>query len=208
MIKKANIFIMTILFTGCLYGVVAQEPPPPTTPSIADNASPFDNSIKMRSVELERIKREAEKTATLRRDNGTELKFSLIKEDFEGIQKEQMSIVEAYMNSESIDYKAISKSSNKITEMAVRLRANVFISEQSAIADNVLSEEVNPFVGKSVRDLIVVLDNAIGEVVLSPMWQKLKVVDADVSNAVEASLVNVINASSALWGESDKMKTK
>jgi hypothetical protein len=40
------------------------------------------------------------------------------------------------------------------------------------------------------------------------MWQKLAVVDPEVSKVVEASLVKVINASGALWVESTKKTSK
>lgn len=200
--KRILLLVVCVFVTGSYSFVAGQEPP-----SIADNATPVDNNIKQRSIELERVKRDAEKTATLRRENGTELKFSLIKDDFEGIQKEQMLIIKAYTTGESIDYETISKSSDKITEMAVRLRANVFIDEESGKTDKPQDEE-NPYTGQSVRNLIVELDNAIGEVVTNPMWQNLKVVNTEISQAVEANLVKVINASSALWIESNKMKKK
>ena len=173
-----------------------------------DNATPVDNNIKLRSVELERIKREAEKNAVIRRDNGKELKFSVVKEDFEGIQKQQSMIVDAYIKSKEIDYKQINKSSNKISEMAVRLRANVFTPDDSEKESKDESAVKNPYVGKSVRDLIIALDGAIGEVVTSPMWQKLKVVDPKVTAPVEASLVKVIDISGALWLASNKMRNK
>ena len=89
-----------------------------------------DNNIKLRSVELERIKREAEKTATVRREDGVELNFSIIKNDFEGIQKEQADIIAGYQSGSEIDYKKINNSSGKMTEMAIRLKANLF---QSAV---------------------------------------------------------------------------
>lgn len=203
MIKKGALITLAILVAGAFAVVTAQDAPAVSTPAVADNAQPFNDNIKLRSVELDRIKREAEKTAVLRRENGKELKFSLIKEDFEGIQTQQMKIVEAYTMSETVDYKAISKSSDKITEMAVRLRANVFAPEDKP-AKTTGDEKENPYFGKSVRDLIVTLDNAIGEVVTNPMWQKLAVIDRDNSVKAEASLLKVIEASSALWIESTK----
>lgn len=207
--KKTTLLAAAILIAGSAIAVLGQDAPTVSTPSIADNASPLDNGIKMRSVELERIKREAEKTATIRRENGKELNFSLIKDDFEGIQKEQLEIVNVYTTSDPINYHNISKHANKITEMAVRLRGNVFEPKaEDTVAEDAQKKESNPFIGKSVRDLIVALDNAIGEVVTHPMWQKLAVIDPEASKSVEASLVKVIDASSALWLESTKKDKK
>lgn len=209
MIMKGALIVLAVLSTGGLVGVAAQGPPEPNTPSVADNATPSDSGIRMRSVELERIKRAAEKTAVLRRENGKELKFSLIKEDFEGIQKQQMSIVQAYTMEEKVDYHSISKSADKITEMAVRLKANVFDPGAPAgKGDEDPGPAENKFLGKSVRDLIVALDNAIGEVVTNPMWQKLAVIDPEASQAVRANLDEVIMASSALWIEARKKDSK
>ncbi len=205
--KKMMLLALAVIATGSFSVVSAQDPPTVTPPPVADNATPFESSIKLRSVELERIKREALKSATLRREDGKELKFSIVKDDFEGIQKEQSKIIEAYTMRKVIDYKQISESSNRITEMAVRLRANVFDPDGDGKEGEAKPEEVS-YAGKSVRDLIISLDNAIGEVVTSPMWQKLAVVDPKVSVPVEASLVNVIKASAALWVESSKMASK
>lgn len=205
MMKKLLLAVIFVFVSGSYSLVAGQQVEPP---SVADNATPRSDNIKLRSVELDRIKMEAEKTATLRRENGTELKFSIIKEDFEGMQTEQTAIIAAYTQGASIDYKTISKSSNKITEMAVRLRANVFSPESGGTTEKTDQDEKNPYIGKSVRDLIIELDNAIGDVVSSPMWQKLQVVDPEVSKSVEANVVRVINASNALWIESDKMKKK
>lgn len=208
MMNKLILFALTVLVTGAYSIVSAQDPPTVSPPAVGDNASPIDNSIKLRSVELERVKRDAEKKATLRRDDGKELKFSIVKDDFEGIQKEQMLIIEAYTKSKEINYKQISKSSNKITEMAVRLRANVFIAEDDWQTDEGTQDDGNPYIGIGLRNLIIDLDNAIGGVVSSPMWQKLAVVDPEVSATVEANLVKVIKASGALWLESNKMQSQ
>ena len=198
------LFLATVILTfGLASTAIGQE-----VPQIPDNATPVDNNIKLRSVELERVKREAEKAAMLRRDNGTELNFSIVKKDFEGIQKEQMRIIDAYTKGKKIDYKKISKSAAKITEMAIRLRANVFEPDDGDKKSDEGKDNENPFAGKTVRDLIIALDNAIGEVVTSPMWQKLAVVDPGVAGPVDKSLVKVIDTSGALWLESTKLKKR
>lgn len=206
--RKNILAAFFILITSSFVMAQTEAPPGVGTPAGAGDTSLADNDIKLRSVELDRIKREAEKSATLRREDGKELNFSIVKDDFEGIQTEHNSIIEAYTKGSEINYPQISKSSNKITEMAVRLRGNVFFKEETAKTDEPTQDEENSYSGKSVRDLIVELDNAIGEVVSNPMWQKLAVVDVEVSKTVEASLVKVIDASGALWLASNKMITK
>ncbi|HUF04607.1 MAG TPA: hypothetical protein VMM38_10580 [Aridibacter sp.] len=208
MMNKGAILIAAILLAGAFFSVPAQGPPEPNTPTVGDNATPSDTNIKMRSVELERVKRDAEKRAVLRQEDGKELNFAVIKEDFEGIQKEHLSIVEAYTVPKEIDYVSISKSADKITEMAIRLKANVFEPGGESGDGEGRGQTENQFVGKSVRDLIVALDNAIGDVVANPMWQKLAVIDPEASEKVRNSLDDVIMASGALWIEAGKMRSK
>jgi hypothetical protein len=179
------------------------------TPAGAGDSNLSDNNIKLRSVELERIKREAEKTAKVRRDDGVELNFSMIKNDFEGIQKEQSNIIAGYQSVGDIDYKKIKDSSNKMTEMAVRLKSNLFLP--AADKESNTKAEENPATDankKSVRNLIVDLDNAIGSFVSNTMFQNLKAIDPELSKKAQADLNNIIKLSSDLWLESKKMKSK
>lgn len=205
MINKA-ILITMILAAGSLFAVSAQDAPTPTTPAVPDNATPLSDNIKLRSVELDRIKRDAEEKAVLRQENGKVLSFSEIKDDFEGMQKKTDLIVAVYQSPGTIDYKAIGKEANEITAMAIRLRGNVFRpDDESAKKDKSVIEE-NPYLGKSARDLIVELYNSVGEVVQEAMWQNLQVIDPEASQRTESNIIKVIQASNALWIETSKMK--
>jgi hypothetical protein len=180
------------------------------TPAGAGDSNLSDNNIKLRSVELERIKREAEKTATVRREDGVELNFSIIKNDFEGIQKEQADIIAGYQSSSEIDYKKIHNSSGKMTEMAIRLKANLFQSAEDKKVSDKDSEEdkASDTNKKSIRNLIIDLDNAIGDLVTNTMFQNLSVIDPELSKKAQSDLDNIIKLSGELWLESNKMKSK
>ncbi len=186
-------------------------PPGVGTPAGAGDKNLEDNSVKMRSVELERIKREADKTATIRRDDGVELNFDIIKNDFEGIQKEQDKIVSAYQSGAKIDYEKINTSSGQITEMAIRLKSNLFLPDAVAKdPDKPKASSETPATEKkamSLRNMIVDLDNAIGEFITNTMFQNLKTIDPSLAKKAESDLDNIIKFSGDLWLESKRIKS-
>ena len=202
--RKSILVAVLILFTSIF--VLAQEEPP----AGAGDTSLRDDNIKLRSVELERVKREADRLAMIRREDGIELNFSLIKNDFEGIQKEQDKIIKAYTMSKKINYKKINKSAGKITEMAIRLKANLFqpADDEKDSANDSKKDETANTGRKSVRNLIIDLDNSIGSLVTNKMFQKLKVIDVVLSEKAKADLNDIIKLSSDLWLESNRMKRK
>lgn len=58
---------------------------------------------------------------------------------------------------------------------------------------------------KSVRDLIVDLDNSIGSFATSPMFQNLRTLDAAVSAKAKLDLEKIIELSATLNREAQKM---
>lgn len=199
--KKIIFGVILIAVVSNLSSVFGQPPDPNSIPSGDGNKSLADNNIKTRSIELERIKREADRNAVIRREDGIELNFGMIKKDFEGIQKRQMKIVDAYTKGKSIDYKSIRKAAGKMTEMGIRLNSNLFPVDKKKKGDKVtqdasLTEQKKP---KTVRSLIIELDNAIGGFVSSEMFKNLKVVDPVVSKKTQDELAKIIKFSNALW---------
>src|SRR5215204_5715406 len=98
-------------------------------PDVPDNANIYDNNIKMRSVEMERIKREetrAEAATYAPINSKLEAKFPEIKDDFEGVQVAQSAIINAYTSGKTIDYAAIETNAETINKKAKRLDANLF----------------------------------------------------------------------------------
>ena len=205
MFQKGILLAVFSLVAGCFFVVSAQDAPTVNTPAVPDNATPLTDNIKLRSVELDRIKREAEKTQVLRQENGKELNFSLIKDDFEGIQIKLEEIIKAYQPPDT-HYDKISTHSNEITEMAVRLKGNVFEPKDESAKDDKASAQPEEFAGKPVRNLIIVLRDAIDRVARNPMWQNLQVIDPELSAKAEGDLDIVIKSSNALWIEAGKMK--
>lgn len=205
--KKILLTTTLIFISAAFSSVFAQQVAPPG----AGDTSLQDNSVKMRSVELDRIKKEANKEATVRREDGVELNFGIIKNDFEGIQKAQDKIVAGYQASKGIDYKQINKSAAEMTEMAIRLKANLFRTNADAAKADKEEEKVKPEIAgkpemekKSIRDLIINLDNAIGSFVSNTMFANLKTVDLELNEKAQTDLDEIIKLSNALWLESKK----
>jgi hypothetical protein len=179
----------------------AQEPTViPTAP-----ATPVvrDDDIRLRSVEMERIKREAAKkdSEAVVVNNEIDKKYPEIKEDFEGMQLSQAAVIKAYTTTDPIDYATIAASAEKINKNAKRLNSNLFISKIKSKKDD--KEEKKT---ETVRSLIVALDNAIGAVATSKMWQNLRVVDPEVAKKTQDDLARVMVISEELSEVAKKMK--
>lgn len=181
--------------------VSAQRPVPAPIPVAEREVR--EGSIRLRSIDLERVKRDANKRAP--RETGKEqaIKFALVKEDFEDIQKSQDSIINAYTTGKEINYEKISNAASDIKKHALRLAVNLFneTSEETQREKN--SNAVKP---KSVRELIIELDNALGVFISSPIFQNTKIVDPKVSEKAQSDLKKIYKLSDALSREAAKMK--
>lgn len=210
MMKKGIIVIFVMIILASAGIAQTGTPIDAGTPAGAGDKNLQSNDIKLRSIELERIKREADKNAVVRRDDGVELKFVILKNDFEGIQLEQSEIVKAYQAGDKIDYKRMNRSAGKITEMAIRLKANLFPSDPSDKNSENDPEVIEPVEQnkKSIRSLIIDLDNSIGEFVTNKMFENLKVIDTELGHKAASDLEKIINLSGDLWLESNKLKSQ
>lgn len=176
-----------------VYGVTAQFPPP--VPIVEQDLR--DNTIRMRSVELERIKRESRKTGadpSLIRAN---LDLAQVKADFEKIQKLQDSILTRYTNGASLS--AVAKLAKGIRNDSRRLMLNLFGEE----ATNAASKGSEP---SDVRSLIIRLDNAIGRFVGNPIFQNQMVVQPDDARTAQEQLGDVVKLSGELYLKARKSK--
>ncbi len=188
--KKTIFSGISLLFIFAVWAN-AQNVPPPPAPIVESDLR--DNTIKMRSIDLERVKQDAWKVKPGESTKKREIKFGEIKKNFENIQKLQDRIVRVYTTGKTIDYPKISKSALKITKNAIRLDENLFGGNQE---DTV---EINdPVERKSVRDLIIELDNGIGKFVKSPIFQNTKVVDSQISSETQLELRKIMKLSMML----------
>lgn len=187
------------MIVASLPSVCAQTVPPPPKPVAEIEVR--DGSIKMRSYELERVKRDSGKKDQAPPDPQKSKKISQIIEDFEKIQLLQDQIIEGYTKGAEIDYDKIGRSAGKMSERAVRLERNLFEPEEKQDEKERLD---TPETEKSVRDLIVELDRAIGRFVQNPIFKDLNTVDAEASRIARKELLLIIKLSSMLRVRSEK----
>ncbi len=213
--KKLFILIALIGLTAIYSNVDAQQIAPPG----ASDKDLGDKNIKTRSIELERVDRDAHKT-----DNGTTnnaapnnsgsspedklaAKYGEIKTDYEQMQLSEDAIIKAYQGSGNVDYAQIGKSALEIHKSAMRLNVNLFpppiaLGDEEKAAPKPTKETKTT---KSVRDLIVELDTAIGSFTTSSMFQNLRLIDPKVAIKAQSDLKKITELSATLNTEAKKM---
>lgn len=182
--------IIFIIFPVGLFAQVLPNPAPGIEAEIKKASE-----IKLRSVEIERMKRDAAKYNSNKSNVRTKAKFAEIKEDFEDIQKLQSSIVKIYTTGKTINYSKISKSSREMNKNALRLNENLFETESDKDLEKIKIINTEPI---NVRNLIIDLDNAIGKFVENPMFKNSKIVKSETSKNAQVELRKIISISDKL----------
>ena len=183
-----------LVFIASVHAQVSPNP-------VADAEIRDNSSQRMRSIQLERIKRDANKLRPNESSREAEIRFAEIKDDFEGIQKLETLIVQAYTKGLRINYEKIRESSLEMKKRAVRLGVNLF---NTGPETEVIKTSQN-LTRKSVRDLIIELDKTIANFVGSPTFTKPTVVDTGESARAEKDLGKLIKLSVALSTEAAKL---
>ena len=211
--KKIFILTMVIFGAAVFSNISAQVMPPGSSDKNLD-----DRSVKDRSIELDKIKRDADRDnrSSLSSDPAAKLKFTEIKEDFEKIQMLQNGIVEAYTKSKQINYAKISANAGDISKSGMRLKGNLFavvVEDKKASKKSKKKDSVQPTLSEDktekplptdVKSLIVELDNTIVAFTGNPMFTNPKVVNAADNTKAKADLERLIMLSDALSSEADK----
>ncbi|HQU85938.1 MAG TPA: hypothetical protein PKY59_22620 [Pyrinomonadaceae bacterium] len=199
-----------VFLTAICFNISAQQ----SAPAGAGDKDLRDTGIRTRSIDLERVDRDAHKTdksKTNKKDAQAEdrlaIKYAEIKADFEQIQMSQDMIIKTYQGTGKINYEVIGKSAQEINSSAARLNLNLFPVTETKKTDEKKDEkaETQPKTAKSIRDLIVDLDNTIGSFATSPMFQNLRVVDAAVSAKAKLDLEKIMELSAEINTEAQKL---
>lgn len=202
--KKVLISAFFILAASLSSNLYAQTTPAGAgTPAGGGDRNLAGDNIKTRSIEMDRMKQESERTeaalfAPINKDISA--KFPQIKEDFEGVQMLDSSIIKAYSTGKTIDYKTISVFADEISKKSKRLDANLFAVPGENKDDKSGADKTNdkPAKVKSVRDLIIDLDTAIGDFVSSKIFANIKVIEPAVAIKTRSDLLRVIDLSEKL----------
>ena len=187
-------YILFISFSLTVFAlsISAQVSPRP----VADTEVRDSGSIRMRSLEFERVKRDANKPRAQETSKEAEIRFATVSEDFEKIQKLQSAIVTAYTRGSAINYKKIRDAATEMERKAARLEVNFFdsVTQTGAIA----RDSVGSNARYSVRALIIELDGVIGRFVASPIFRNGAKVDAKVLEGSQEDLEKIIGLSNKL----------
>ena len=183
-----------LVFAACfillpLSSAIAQTPGPPAGGSDR-NLRDSGSDLKIRSNELERMKRDAEKPDA--RTNSSP-SFLEIKEDFERIQIVNGELQVA-ATSAMPDYQRLLKGAEEINKRATRLNANLF--QPQAAKKQKEEKKVDP--QADLKSLFIALDNSIVRFTKSPLFQNVKLVNSDDSKNAREELEKIIKLSSAI----------
>jgi hypothetical protein len=181
--------------------VLAQQPGPPPGGGDKNLGSDVMPGVKGRSNEIERVKRDAEKPETKKRE-GAEESFPQIKEDFEQIQQVNSSVLQAAPSGEAPNYARIHEAASEIKKRATRLKKNLFGAETG---EEKHSKEKDEKGAQDLKALLPALDDAIGAFVHSPLFQNAGVVNPDDSAKAARDLEAVIKLSARVEKESERL---
>ncbi|CAA9384197.1 MAG: hypothetical protein AVDCRST_MAG74-722 [uncultured Pyrinomonadaceae bacterium] len=184
-------FLLTIFLLGAF---VAATPAQSKADQTIANARDEFFDIKNRSIEMERMKREAYK---LKFSENFTLKFPEIKEDFERIQKINDELLKLTAAKTSLNNSTVSKFVSEINRRAVRLRSNLFPAEPERKKEAKNKQPIS-VESKDVRTLLAVLDESINSFVHSSLFQNINLVNMADSLKAQKDLEAIINASSTI----------
>jgi hypothetical protein len=198
--KNTVWLVFFLLFLVSSISAQFVSPVPVIEAEIRDNTS-----IKWRSINLDRVKRDAKKTNTENPGPASVNHFLEIKEDFEKIQKLDSSIITTYKTGKQIQYAKIAAFSSELNRSAARLKENLFSNQnkdQNALPGETKTQENN--FSSVVPNLIVELDKMLGDFVSNPIFTDSKKPKMKEKEKAEADLEQVIRLSAALKQASEK----
>ena len=199
-----------ILFFGIFFifgssgSLFAQNVPGVPNGAVANNSrDDYDNGIRIRSIELERIRNESHRSALAAKAvENRNINYSQIKKDFEFVQKLQNEIVKTYVTGKQINYKRIGTLASKLNECAARLDENLALSTEKQ-PEKKAKKHSAP---EDVSDIIVILDKSIGKFVVSPIFKNLLILETNDAEKAKFDLQSIIYLSDLLSQKSENHK--
>lgn len=189
--------IAVLFFSSSVFSQIAVSPNP-----VADGEIRDPGSIRMRSLQMERFKRDTYKARIPKTSEEIAFKFKEIKEEFESIQKLEALIIKTYTTGKTIDYSKISHYSAELLKKAVKLNDNLFVSNINQAENKTDKKEEK---SKTVRELIILLDKSIASFVSSPIFSNNKLVDSNISEKAGIDLEQIIKLSELLFKEAKRL---
>jgi hypothetical protein len=202
--------VFLFLAASIVSNVFAQAAPPGAgTPPGAGDKNLGDDSVKMRSVEMDRVKKELKGSAAASSapiNKQISAKFPEIKEDFEGIQISQAEIVKAYTTGKIIDYGLIDSLAKEVSRKAKRLDGNLFAPSTEKAGPGLDKKDKEKAATPGIRDIIIDLDNAVGRFVSSRLFANIQLIDPEVAVSTRTDLHSILHLSEMLSAEAARLK--
>ena len=159
MIRHLILLLALSIGAGSFTSVLAQIAPPGAGDRNLEN-----RDIKDRSIELERVKRDADKPESSSQPSPamSPAKFQEVKEDFENLQRFENEIIKIYTMSKQIDFgKDLAKRRGR--NSSVRLESNLFPDpkQKNGKKADIQAAESAPKPPEDVKSLIVDQDNTL-----------------------------------------------
>lgn len=196
MIKQLLSATFGLLF--CVVAVFGQN----NAEQAVNSAREQFSNIKNRSIELERMKRDANKRPV--REDST-VSFPKIKEDFEEIQKINSSVFEMTAAKTAINYNAVFKFVSEINHRAERLKSNLFAADANKETKN---NQPNPAESPDIKILLAALDKSIISFVHNSIFQNVQLVNSQDSLDAEKELDAIIKISTSIKEKAKKLAKK
>ncbi|HEX8136840.1 MAG TPA: hypothetical protein VF544_04545 [Pyrinomonadaceae bacterium] len=126
-----------------------------------------------------------------------------IKEDFTRIQIVNNAMMRRVFDEAVLDYKDVSGQLGEIRKRASRLRENLMLPENTE--KEAQQKQPGPAVGPQLKDSLLALDTLIMGFVKNPLFQKPGVIDARLSAQAGRDLKTIIEFSSSIRKEVEKL---
>lgn len=165
---------------------------------IGDKNMKESDTIRARSVELERVRRESRKPDR-KPEPAREEKFPQIKEDFERIQIVNGEVLQ----SARADHVQLAAAAAEVHRRAARLSSNLFPPGQGKKPKAAPKEETD---ARDLKALLAALDASVERFVHSPLFQNIKVVNPDDSAKARRELEEIIRLSALVGREAGRLK--
>lgn len=181
--------------------VLAAASPSPAaaqTGSVGDKNMKESDTVRARSGELERVRRESRKPDR-KAAPAREEKFPQIKEDFERIQIVNGEVLQ----SAATDYGRMAEAAGEVRRRAARLDSNLFPPGHEKRPKAAAEDEPD---ARDLKTLLAALDGALGRFVHSPVFQNIKVVNPRDSAEARRELEEIIRLSARVEREAARLK--
>ena len=192
------------LFAAASLSPARAQLPPGVTP-MGDKNLKEDDTIRTRSVEMERIRRDAAKPDR-KPEPSPEDRFPQIKEDFERMQIVNGDVLQA---PGAPDYARLTEAAEELKRRATRLSTNLFPPDagKKPKKDDGKKEAAGAEPDRrDLKSLLSALDESIARFVNSPIFQNTKVVNPEESAKARKDLEEIIKLSTRVEQEAARMK--